>query len=111
MGWRIENKRNKDGSPNFGVNRWPKRKYGKFHRGDSYIVLQTREEEGDSDKLIWDVFFWIGSESTQDEYGVAAYKANELDDLLGGVPVQHREVEGHESDAFIPGCFSKGVSY
>jgi len=106
--WRIENIRNKDGTPNFGINRWPKKKHGKFYRGDSYIVLKTKQVE---DKLIWDVFFWIGSESTQDEYGVAAYKANELDDLLGGVPIQHREVEGHESDAFVPGCFAKGLTY
>lgn len=55
--------------------------YGQFHRGDSYIVLlTTKEEEGDG--LLWDVFFWIGSESSQDEYGVAAYKANELGENL-----------------------------
>ena len=61
-------------------------------KGDSYIVLQTSEDEDGA--LFWDVYFWIGSDSSQDEYGVAAYKANELDDLLGDSPVQHREVEG-----------------
>ena len=77
-------------------------------RTDSYIVLLTAKDEDGG--LKWDVFFWIGSESSQDEDGVAAYKANELDDLLGGVPVQHREVEGRESDEFVE-CFPKGITY
>ena len=54
--------------------------------GDSYIILSTTEDEEDG-SLLYDIFFWIGSESSQDEYGVAAYKANELDDLLGDAPV------------------------
>jgi hypothetical protein len=80
--------------------------------GDSYIVLKTSQQEG-SEKLLWDIFFWIGSQSSQDEYGVAAYKANELDDRFGDAPVQHRELEGYESEEFLA-CFPHqggGIKY
>jgi hypothetical protein len=46
----------------------------------------------------------------QDEYGVAAYKAAELDLLLDDVPIQHREVQFHESDAFL-NCLSGNIKY
>jgi hypothetical protein len=81
-----------------------------YFTGDSYIVLKTSKEEG-SEKLLWDIFFWIGSESSQDEYGVAAYKANELDDLFGDAPVQHRELEGYESSEFLDCLPSGGIKY
>ena len=78
---------------------WPKEEYGSFYTGDSYICLKT-SKDADSDKLLWDIHFWLGSETTTDEKGTAAYKTVELDDLKDGAPIQHRETQGHESQDF-----------
>lgn len=83
----------------FKVTHWEKDQYGEFFNGDSYIVLNTyKEPEGDV--LKYDVHFWIGKYSSQDEYGTAAYKTVELDTFLEDKPIQHREVQGHESQKF-----------
>lgn len=95
--WRIEN---------MTAVPLPKKEYGKFSEGDAYIVLKTTQPKN---KLVWDLFFWLGSESTADEQGVAAYKAVEIDDALGGAPVQHREEQGKESQEFLQ-CF-KSIEY
>jgi len=87
--WRIEK---------FKVVPWPKAQYGSFLDGDSYIVLHTRKED---DKLKWNIHFWLGKYTSQDEYGTAAYKTVELDDFLGGSPVQYREVDENESSQFL----------
>jgi hypothetical protein len=39
---------------------------------------------------------------------IAAYKAVELDHMLGDVAVQHREVMGNETSLFL-GYFPKGI--
>lgn len=84
---------------NFKVTDWPEEEYGKFYSGDSYIVLNTYKV-GDSKELFYDAHFWIGSKSTQDEYATAAYKTVELDNYVDDKAIQHREVEGYESDLF-----------
>ena len=106
--WRVENRRTKDDKPDFGVKRWPKEDYGSFYTGDSYIVLNTYKDK-ETEKLNWDVHFWLGKDSSQDEIGVAAYKSVELDDLLDDGPIQHREVQGHESALFQ--SYFKGMQY
>jgi gelsolin len=78
---------------------WPRERYGEFFSGDAYICLHTMQKTAGG-ALAWDIHFWLGASCSQDEKGVAAYKTVELDELLGGAPIQHREVEGHESVAF-----------
>lgn len=94
--WRIEK---------FNVAPWPEDHYGKFFKGDSYIVLRSTGT-GSTTTLQHDLHIWIGSESSQDEYGTAAYKMVEADEFLGGAAVQHRQVEGLEADEFVD-CFDE----
>mmetsp|Transcript_3837 Transcript_3837/g.11308 ORF Transcript_3837/g.11308 Transcript_3837/m.11308 type:complete len:399 (-) Transcript_3837:9-1205(-) len=88
--WRIEN---------FEVKPWPKKKYGSFHKGDSYIVLHT-VKSSDTGDLVHQIHFWLGEKTSTDEMGTAAYKTVELDDLFDGEPTEHREVMGFESAQF-----------
>ncbi|TYG47981.1 hypothetical protein E1A91_D11G376200v1 [Gossypium mustelinum] len=88
--WRIEN---------FQAVPLPKSNYGEFYMGDSYIVLQTTPGKGGSN--LYDIHFWIGKDTSQDEALTAAIKTVELDAVLGGRAVQHRELQGHESDKFL----------
>lgn len=93
--WRIEQ---------FHVKPWTQP--GQFYDGDSYIILNTYKKDPDSDTLSYDLHFWLGEYTSQDEAGTAAYKTVELDDHLGGVPVEYREVQDYESPRFLS-YFSK----
>ncbi|KAJ7972210.1 villin 2 [Quillaja saponaria] len=88
--WRIEN---------FQPVPLPKSEHGKFYMGDCYIVLQTIQGRGGA--YFYDIHFWIGKDTSQDEAGTAAIKTVELDAALGGRAVQHREIQGYESDKFL----------
>ncbi|XP_057783919.1 villin-3 [Salvia miltiorrhiza] len=88
--WRIEN---------FQPVPLPKSDYGKFCCGDSYIILQTSSGKGGA--YLYDIHFWLGKDTSQDEAGTAAIKTVELDAALGGRAVQYRELQGHESDKFL----------
>ena len=92
--WRIED---------FEVVALPKDKYGLFYDGDSYIVLHSYKvgDTGGDEKLRHDIFFWLGSKTSQDEAGTAAYKTVELDEFLHGTATQHRETQQQPSHDFL----------
>ena len=69
--WRIEK---------FAVVSWPSDRTGSFYDGDSYIILHTYQKTPDSEALSFDLHFWLGENTSQDEAGTAAYKTVELDD-------------------------------
>lgn len=96
--WRVEKK---------VIKRWSSNLYGQFYSGDAYLILKTNAK---ANRLSWDLHFWLGESCSQDEAGIAAYKTVELDDLLGGAPIQHREVQGHESQLFLS-YFKDGIQY
>ncbi|XP_035507916.1 villin-1 isoform X1 [Morone saxatilis] len=82
--------------------------FGNFFEGDCYIVLYISENKGSGQST--DVHFWIGNASSQDEQGAAAIFVTQLDEYLGGSPVQHREVQGNESPRFRS-YFKNGLIY
>ncbi|NP_835232.2 scinderin like a [Danio rerio] len=82
----------------------PKQLHGNFFTGDAYVVLFT------SPAPSYNVHMWLGNECSQDESGAAAIFAMQLDDHLGGAPVQYREVQNNESVTFL-GYFKTGIKY
>lgn len=95
--WRIEK---------FKVKANADAKNGIFFDDDSYIILNVKKNE--DEKIEMDVHFWLGTTTSQDEAGTAAYKTVELDDHLGQLPIQHREVSKNESKMFL-GYFPDGI--
>jgi gelsolin len=85
--WRIEK---------FELKPMPKSEFGNFYSGDSYLILHS---EGTTN-LTHTIHFWLGSKTSLDESGTAAYKAVELDTFLGSAPTIVRETEGCESPQF-----------
>nr|CUU97372.1 hypothetical transcript [Hymenolepis microstoma] len=90
MVWRVNQ---------FKIEPVPEDEIGNFYNGDSYIICKATQAPG-GNKLLYNVHFWIGKHSTSDEYGTAAYKTVELDTYLDDAAIQHREVDGYESDLF-----------
>uniref|UniRef100_A0A673FKS4 Gelsolin-like n=1 Tax=Sinocyclocheilus rhinocerous TaxID=307959 RepID=A0A673FKS4_9TELE len=93
--WRIEN---------MDLKPVPKNLYGNFYKGDAYLLLYTTTAPS------YYIHMWMGNECSQDESGAAAIFSTQLDDFLGGGPVQFREVQNNESLTFL-GYFKSGIKY
>ncbi|XP_036262329.1 scinderin isoform X1 [Molothrus ater] len=85
----------------------PPSRHGDFFVGDAYLVLRT-ERRGDN--VAYRLHYWLGKECTQDESTAVAIFAVQMDDYLGGKPVQSREIQGYESTEFV-GYFKGGIKY
>ncbi|KAK1204910.1 VILI protein, partial [Pygoscelis papua] len=96
--WRIEN---------MELVPVPTKSYGNFYEGDCYVLLLTRKT---GSSFSYNIHYWLGKESSQDEQGAAAIYTTQMDDHLGMVAVQHREVQGHESETFRS-YFKQGLIY
>ncbi|XP_068458880.1 scinderin like b isoform X2 [Clinocottus analis] len=93
--WRIEN---------LDLKPVPKALHGSFFTGDAYLMLFTTSAPS------YNIHMWLGDACSQDESGAAAIFSTQLDDFLGGGPVQYRELQNSESNTFL-GYFKSGIKY
>uniref|UniRef100_A0A8C1K3K9 Macrophage-capping protein n=1 Tax=Cyprinus carpio TaxID=7962 RepID=A0A8C1K3K9_CYPCA len=85
----------------------PENSHGSFYIGDAYLVLHTVKQK---DSCFYDLHYWLGKDCTQDESTAAAIFTIQMDDYLGGKPVQYREIQGSESTNFTS-YFKGGITY
>ncbi|XP_071782366.1 scinderin like a [Centroberyx gerrardi] len=93
--WRVEN---------MDLKPVPKTLHGHFYTGDAYLLLYTTPAPSHR------IHMWLGEECSQDESGALVIFGTQLDDFLGGGPVQYREVQNMESLDFL-GYFKSGINY
>ena len=108
--WRVD----VGASPDVVVRRWPREDYGAFFTSDAYLVLnafRAKDESGrDADKLAHDLHLWLGSDTLLTPDALLAFAApQELVEVLGKVPVLHRELRNHESALFQ--SYFKAIQY
>uniref|UniRef100_A0A669BKS1 Villin like n=1 Tax=Oreochromis niloticus TaxID=8128 RepID=A0A669BKS1_ORENI len=106
----FKNVRRKPGLQIWTINKMqmdpvPPQAFGNFFEGDCYIMSENKGSRQSAD-----IHYWVGRTSSQDEQGAAAIYVTQLDEYLGGSPVQYREVQGYESPRFRS-YFKNGLIY
>lgn len=82
----------------------------KVRSSSIHETLWEYEQNWGKQKFYPKCLFSVGNECSVDESGAAAIFATQLDEFLGGSPVQFREVQGGESNTFL-GYFKSGLKY
>uniref|UniRef100_A0A8C4Q0L1 Scinderin like a n=1 Tax=Eptatretus burgeri TaxID=7764 RepID=A0A8C4Q0L1_EPTBU len=67
--------------------------YGQLFGGDCYLIHYSYRAKGSQKQII---YFWQGLKASQDEVVSSAFHTVQLDDEMGGSPVQVRVTQGHE---------------
>jgi hypothetical protein len=78
--------------------------HGRFHEGDSYVVLRKEEKE-------YQIHYWHGKECTADEMGSSAAFSVQLSGVLTMESSHHLEEQMYEGDMFMSYFNPNGVSY
>jgi len=82
----------------------PKDTYGKFHEGDSYVVVRKNEKE-------YEIHYWHGKECTADEMGSSAAFTVQLSGVLPLPSNHHLEEQLYEGEVFLSYFKKTGVEY
>ncbi|KAL5473171.1 hypothetical protein EMCRGX_G027619 [Ephydatia muelleri] len=82
--------------------------HGHFYLGDCYIILKTQWNQ--VSELDWEIYYWIGRDSTVDKKACAAVHAVNLRNMLNARSKTHREEYGEESEEFLE-IFNNTINY
>nr|XP_040145944.1 villin-like protein isoform X2 [Ictidomys tridecemlineatus] len=88
----------------------PEKAYGNFFEKHCYIILHVPRSKKATQEASSDLHYWIGKEASTEAQGAASTFVQHLQEELGDRTVQHREVQGHESECFHS-YFHPGVIY
>nr|XP_026262225.1 villin-like protein isoform X2 [Urocitellus parryii] len=88
----------------------PEKAYGNFFEKHCYIILHVPQSKKATQEASSDLHYWIGKEASTEAQGAASTFVQHLKEELGDRTVQHREVQGHESECFHS-YFHPGVIY